>query len=59
MDVFPQPISNRRVRFALVGCGRIAKNHFDADRVMSLPMSADISDEDQRRVVEALTQALR
>lgn len=168
MNVFSRPIVDRKIRFALVGCGRIAKNHFDAiqklndqcdlvdvcdinadaltaatastgarghasltdmlaatdadcvilttpsglhsrqtdhraavitalkeqgiptaahyprsrhrqpayaspdcpaesfphsnaaaDRVMSSPMSADISDEDQRRVVEALTQALR
>lgn len=26
----PAPILDRPVRFALVGCGRIAKNHFDA-----------------------------
>lgn len=24
------PIRNRKIRFAIVGCGRIAKNHFDA-----------------------------
>lgn len=24
------PIIDRKVRFALVGCGRIAKNHFEA-----------------------------
>ena len=24
------PISNRKIRLALVGCGRIAANHFDA-----------------------------
>ncbi len=27
---FPQPILNRKIRFALVGCGRIAQNHFAA-----------------------------
>jgi len=27
---FPTPILNRRIRFALVGCGRIAQNHFAA-----------------------------
>ena len=24
------PIRDRKIRFAIVGCGRIAKNHFDA-----------------------------
>lgn len=27
---FPPPITNRKIRFALVGCGRIAQNHFAA-----------------------------
>jgi UDP-N-acetyl-2-amino-2-deoxyglucuronate dehydrogenase len=26
----PWPISGRKIRFALVGCGRISKNHFEA-----------------------------
>lgn len=26
------PITNRKIRFALVGCGRISKNHFDSIR---------------------------
>jgi UDP-N-acetyl-2-amino-2-deoxyglucuronate dehydrogenase len=30
MTYFPPPITDRRIRFALVGCGRIAKNHFAA-----------------------------
>lgn len=30
MRRFTAPISGRKVRFALVGCGRIAKNHFSA-----------------------------
>jgi hypothetical protein len=25
-----EPVINRKIRFALVGCGRISKNHFDA-----------------------------
>jgi UDP-N-acetyl-2-amino-2-deoxyglucuronate dehydrogenase len=25
---YPTPITNRKIRFALVGCGRIAQNHF-------------------------------
>jgi UDP-N-acetyl-2-amino-2-deoxyglucuronate dehydrogenase len=30
MHQFPAPVTDRRIRFALVGCGRIAKNHFEA-----------------------------
>jgi UDP-N-acetyl-2-amino-2-deoxyglucuronate dehydrogenase len=30
MHHFPPPITERKIRFALVGCGRIAKNHFGA-----------------------------
>lgn len=30
MDRYPPPILDRRIRFGLVGCGRIAKSHFDA-----------------------------
>jgi UDP-N-acetyl-2-amino-2-deoxyglucuronate dehydrogenase len=30
MHTYPEPILNRKIRFALVGCGRIAKNHFDS-----------------------------
>ena len=30
MRQYPAPITDRRIRFALVGCGRIASNHFDA-----------------------------
>ena len=30
MRIFASPILDRRVRFALVGCGRIANNHFNA-----------------------------
>lgn len=26
----PDPVTDRMIRFALVGCGRISKNHFDA-----------------------------
>ena len=28
MRNFPAPITGRKIRFALIGCGRIAKNHF-------------------------------
>ncbi len=30
MRTFPAPILDRRIRFALIGCGRIAANHFQA-----------------------------
>ena len=30
MPLSPVPISNRPIRFALVGCGRIAGKHFEA-----------------------------
>ncbi len=30
MRHYPAPIIDRKIRFALVGCGRIAKNHFGA-----------------------------
>jgi UDP-N-acetyl-2-amino-2-deoxyglucuronate dehydrogenase len=32
MRSFPPPITDRKIKFALVGCGRIAKNHFEALR---------------------------
>ena len=28
MRNYPAPITGRKLRFALIGCGRIAKNHF-------------------------------
>ena len=30
MHHYPKPITNRKIRFALIGCGRIAQNHFAA-----------------------------
>lgn len=30
MHTYSEPLLNRKIRFALVGCGRIAKNHFDS-----------------------------
>lgn len=32
MHINPTPVRDRKVRFALVGCGRIASNHFEAIR---------------------------
>lgn len=30
MRTYPSPIQDRKIRFALAGCGRISKNHFSA-----------------------------
>jgi UDP-N-acetyl-2-amino-2-deoxyglucuronate dehydrogenase len=30
MIIYPAPIKHGKIRFALVGCGRISKNHFEA-----------------------------
>ena len=30
MHYFPAPVTGRKIRFALIGCGRIAANHFGA-----------------------------
>lgn len=32
MRHYPAPITDRKIRFALIGCGRIAANHFEALR---------------------------
>ena len=32
MRHYPQPVRDRKIRFALVGCGRIANNHMEAVR---------------------------
>lgn len=57
---YPRPL-HRQPAYASPDCPPESLPHSNAaaDTVMSLPMSADVSDEDQRRVVEALTQALR
>jgi len=39
MRHYPLPITDRKIRFALIGCGRIAKNHF-----ASLKLHADRAD---------------
>ena len=36
MHVVRPPITDRKLRFALVGCGRIAANHFDAVKAHAL-----------------------
>lgn len=54
MRNFPPPVLDRKIRFALVGCGRIAQNHFGA-----IAQHADrcelvgVCDIDPRRLAEA------
>lgn len=57
---YPRPL-HLQPAYASPDCPPESLPHSNAaaDRVMSLPMSADISGEEQRRVVEALTQAWR
>ena len=50
-----QPITERRIRFALIGCGRIALNHIvsleqHADRVLPKPI-------DSRQLCELLVRS--
>ena len=54
--MFPAPITDRKIRFALVGCGRIAQNHFAALRVLSLAMHPYIELETQECIVQALAK---
>jgi UDP-N-acetyl-2-amino-2-deoxyglucuronate dehydrogenase len=56
MHIIKPPVVGRKVRFALVGCGRIAKNHFDsmathADRV-ELVAVCDTNPEALKQAVE-------
>ena len=56
MSPFPPPVAGRKVRFALVGCGRIAKSHFDAlSKHADLAELVDVCDTDP----EALEAAAR
>ena len=50
-----KPITNRKIRLALVGCGRIANNHFDA--IKKHPDSIDLVDICDTNAA-ALTQAV-
>ena len=46
-----KPIKNRKIKIALVGCGRISKNHIKA--IYSLPEYANlvaICDNDQEKI---------
>lgn len=54
MRYFPPAVLDRRIRFALVGCGRIAANHFAAIEKHSERCElVGVADVDQRRAAEA------
>lgn len=55
MRNFPGPIKDRKIRFALVGCGRIAKNHFSAIAAhYESCQLVGICDTDQKALIEAV-----
>jgi UDP-N-acetyl-2-amino-2-deoxyglucuronate dehydrogenase len=54
MHNFPAPILGRKIRFALVGCGRIAKNHFGAIKQHAGRCElVGVCDIDRQRMAEA------
>ncbi|MDR7334738.1 Gfo/Idh/MocA family oxidoreductase [Roseateles asaccharophilus] len=54
MNVFSQSITGRKIRFALAGCGRIAKNHFEAIRKLADHCElVDVCDVDPKALEEA------
>lgn len=53
----PSPVTGRKVRFALVGAGRIAKNHFAAiERHAERCELVDVCDTDPKALTEAITR---
>lgn len=55
---YPRPLHHQPAYAHLAAPHDCPRSVEAASRVMSLPMSADLSDEDQRRVVQALKQAV-
>src|SRR5438132_2784454 len=56
MQVNRPPIVGRKIRFALIGCGRIAKNHFEAIRAKSDHADlVDVCDTDHRALDAAIS----
>ena len=52
-----EPGKDRRIRFALVGCGRIAKNHFGAIKAHAKRCDlVDVCDSDSARLAEAVAE---
>ena len=57
MRNYPPAILDRKIRFALVGCGRIAKNHINAIRTHHERCElAGVCDIDPRALEEAAAQ---
>lgn len=55
MTVTKPPITGRKVRFALVGCGRISKNHFDSIKVHAANAElVDVCDVDPKALAAAV-----
>lgn len=55
MQLGREPVQGRKVRFALVGCGRIAKNHFHSVQVHSKRAElVDVCDIDPKALREAV-----
>ncbi|MDP1532606.1 MAG: DegT/DnrJ/EryC1/StrS family aminotransferase, partial [Rubrivivax sp.] len=55
---YPKPLHRQPVFAEVYGNSPCPHSDAVAQRVLSLPMSADLSDSDQQRVVEALASAL-
>lgn len=57
MRNYPEPIKDRKVRFALVGCGRIAQNHFSSLQAHSERAEiVDVCDIDPNALSAAVSQ---
>ncbi|MGZ5037427.1 MAG: Gfo/Idh/MocA family protein [Usitatibacter sp.] len=55
MLYYPPPITDRKLRFALVGCGRIAANHFAAiEKHGARAELVDVCDTDQAALAKAV-----
>ena len=51
------PVTDRKVRFALVGCGRIARSHFDAVKAHAHDCElTDVCDDDPERLAAAVAE---
>jgi UDP-N-acetyl-2-amino-2-deoxyglucuronate dehydrogenase len=58
MRNFPDPITDRKIRFALVGCGRISANHFKSIAAHSDRAElVDICDTDEAALAAAVAEA--
>jgi UDP-2-acetamido-2-deoxy-ribo-hexuluronate aminotransferase len=56
---YPKPLHHQPAYRAYAQAGSCPKSAAAGDAVLSLPMSADLSESDQSRVIEAVVAALR